>query len=344
MRRKTWSHFGLNAARIGYDTARARRLYEDLNDRLRQSPIVAGVAIVDKMPLIGSNRVGVSLAEDGDNNPPLHTVDDAVVSASYFQTMGIQILRGSTFDSTSLMSRDREAVVSRSMAAILWPSSDAIGHRFKVATTTYRVVGIASDAAANTLSRTTDAIAYLETQSLLSKQLVVRTTGSPAAIIAAMPEWVRQIDPRLSVTAERFENRIALHLLPARAVAGSTAVLGVLALTLAAIGVVGVVSFGLGQRRQEVAVRLAVGATGPQVVGLMMRQAARPIAIGIGVGLLLALGLAQVMRGFLYGLSPVDPVAYGAMAVILALTALASTWFPSRRAARVDPATVLRDS
>ena len=336
--------FQINASAIGYDTAQARRLYTTLIDRLRQLPTVAGVAMVGKLPLLSTNRMGVSLAEDAAPNPELHVVDVAFISGSYFSTMSMRIIRGSTFDSTALMSRDREAVVSEAMAERLWPSLEAIGHRFNAAGRTYRVVGIASNAAANTLARTNDAVAYLEPASPLGQQIVVRTTESPAGVIAALPAWLHEIDPRLNVQTERFENRIALHLLPARVVAGSTATLGALALVLAAIGVAGVVSFGLGQRRQEVAVRLAVGATGAQVVTLMMQQATRPIVIGIGAGLAIAIGIAQVMRGFLYGLSPADPATYALMATVLALTALVATWVPSRRAARVDPATVLRDS
>jgi predicted permease len=336
--------FALNASAIGYDTTRARLLYGTLIDRLRHSPDVAGVATVGKLPLLSTNRMGISLDEDRAADPELHVVDIAVVSGSYFSTMRMRVVRGTTFDSSALATREREAVVSQAMAARLWPAGDAIGRRFNAAGKTYRVVGIASNAAANTLARTDDAVAYLEAASPLGQQIVVRTVSSPAALIAVFPEWLHDIDPVLGTQAERFENRIALHLLPARLIAGSTATLGALALILAAIGVAGVVSFGLGQRREEVAVRLAVGATGSQVASLMMRQATRPIAIGIGLGMAVAMALGQVMRGFLYGLTPSDPVAFGLMAAVLALTALVATWLPSRRAARVDPARVLRDS
>jgi ABC-type antimicrobial peptide transport system permease subunit len=126
-------------------------------------------------------------------------------------------------------------------------------------------------------------------------------------------------------------------------VAASTATLGALALLLAAIGIAGVVSFGVGQRRREVAVRLAVGATAPQVVALMMRQGAKPILAGIAAGLVIAAVLAAVVRGLLFGVSPLDPLSYAMMISVLAVSGLLATYLPSRGAARIDPASTLRD-
>ena len=335
--------FSFNAGPLGYDTTRARVLYRTIIDRVRQSPGVVDAAIVDKLPLLATNRIGVSLDMDSAKDPKLHVVDDVVASASYFNTMGLRIVRGSTFDTTSLADRDREAVVSVAMASMLWGDGDPIGKRFNAANQWFRVVGVASNAATSSLDHVGAATAYLEVRSPLERWLVVRTVGSTAGVIAMVPAIARAFDPQLIATSERIEDRMALMLFPARLIAGSTATLGVLALVLAVVGVAGVVSFGLGQRRHEVAVRLAVGATGMEVVALMMRQVARPIVIGLALGLAIALGIGQVVRGFLFGASPLDPIAYAVVLLVLGLSALLAAYVPSRRAAAVDPASVLRE-
>jgi ABC-type antimicrobial peptide transport system permease subunit len=158
-----------------------------------------------------------------------------------------------------------------------------------------------------------------------------------------MAEWAREIDPQLTIRSQRFDDRIATELLPGRLVAAATGALGALALLLAAIGISGVVSFAVGQRRHELAVRLAVGATARDVVTLMMRQGGRPLLIGAGAGIVLAGIVAQVVRKVLYGVSPLDPVAYLAILVLLGGAGVAATYLPSRRAALIDPASTLRD-
>jgi putative ABC transport system permease protein len=265
------------------------------------------------------------------------------VSASYFRTMDMRIVRGSTFDTTSVPAGERPVVISGSLATILWPQQDALGQRLKSGDIWFRVVGIASEAAASSLERPAEPIVYFMAASPLDKQIVVRTSRSPAALIASVPAWARALDPALLVQSERFEDRIALVLLPGRLVAASTAALGALALLLAAIGIAGVVSFGVGQRRREIAVRLAVGASPRQVVTLMMRQGITPVIAGIGAGLALSVAIGFVVRGLLFGVSPLDPIAYVAMVALLALSALLATYVPSRRAAAVDPAWTLRD-
>jgi hypothetical protein len=257
--------------------------------------------------------------------------------------MGMRIVRGSTFDTAAAPGAERSVIVSGSLATILWPQQEPLGQRLKSGKYWFRVVGIASEAATSSLERAAEPTVYFQAMSPLERSIVVRTSSSPAALIAAVPGWARELDPALMVRSERFEDRIALVLLPGRFVATSTAVLGLLALLLAAIGIAGVVSFGVGQRRREIAVRLAVGASARQVVALMMRQGARPIVAGAASGLALAVAMGFVVRRLLFGVSPLDPIAYLAMAAPLAVTAFLATYLPSRRAAHIDPASTLRD-
>jgi predicted permease len=333
--------FSTNAGPLGYDAGRAGVVYRALMDRIRQAPGVVDVAFTARLPLLARNSGSVRVIRGNDS--ATYNVDVASVTASYFHTMDMRIVRGTTFDTVAAMGDERPVVVSGSLASKLWPGNDALGRRLESGGHWFRVVGIASDAASSSLSRPAETTIYFVATSPLEKQIVVRTSNSPTALIAAVPVWARAMDPALLVRSERFEDRISLVLLPARLVAGSTASLGALALVLAVIGIAGVVSFGVGQRRREVAVRLAVGATAQQVVVLMMRQGGTPIVAGIVVGIALAGVLARLVRGLLFGVSPLDPIAYAVMTGVLALSGVLATYVPSRRAARVDPATTLRD-
>jgi predicted permease len=333
--------FSTNAAPLGYDAERATILYRALMDRIRQVPGVVDVAIVGRLPLLGRNSAGIRV--DRGTDTAVYVPDVAAVSASYFHTMDMRIVRGSTFDTAAAPAAERPVVVSGSLAAILWPQQEPLGQRLKSGAFWFRIVGIASEAAASSLERPAEPIVYFMAASPLEKQIVVRTSRSPTALIAAVPAWARAIDPALLVQSERFEDRIALVLLPGRLVAASTAMLGALALVLAAIGIAGVVSFGVGQRRREVAVRLAVGASPQQVVALMMRQGFTPIVAGIGAGLAASIAVGFVVRGLLFGVSPLDPLAYAVMIALLTLSAFFATYVPSRRAATIDPASTLRD-
>ena len=334
--------FSTNAAPLGYDDGRANAVYGALMSRIRLTPGVADVALAARLPLLAHWSGGIELERDAGRHS-MHEVDMASVSGSYFSTMGMRIVRGNTFDSATVANGDGQVVISEAMAAKLWPGEDAIGQRFSYAGGWKRIVGVASNAATWSLGSTTASVAYLGTRTALEQQIVVRTTDSPAPLGAAVPVWARDLDPQLVVKVERLEDRIARELLPARLIAGAMASLGAMALLLATIGVGGVVSFGLGQRRREVAVRLAVGATGRQVVALMMRQGTTPIVAGIASGLCLAILIGQLVHSFLFGVSPLDPATYVGMIVTLAACGALATYLPSRGAAAVDPALTLRE-
>lgn len=333
--------FSINAAPLGYDAARAKVVYRELMERIRRTPGVADVALAARLPLRARQSGSLKVFRGTDSL--VYNTDVAVVSASYFRTMDMRIVRGTTFDTVSSAADDGQVVISGSLAAKLWGNAEPLGQRLESGGRWYRVVGIASEAAASSLERAAEPIVYYMATSALDKRIVVRTSNSPVGLISAVPVWARALDRALVVESERFEDRMALVLLPARLVAASTATLGALALVLAAIGIAGVVSFGVGQRRREVAVRLAVGATAQQVVALMMRQGATPIFAGIAAGLVIAGVLARVVRGLLFGVSPLDPLSYAMMIGVLAVSGLLATYLPSRGAARIDPASTLRE-
>ena len=334
----------LNLAQLGYDDARVKTTFDAVTTRIAAMPGVEGVGLVGQMPLLGRTTENILLPNAAaDTWTTKVTSGVAFASAGYLSAMNIRILRGQVFDDRLANEGDRGAVVSASLAAMLWPDSEAIGRRFRAAGHDFRVTGIAANARMISLSNESTPFAYLATPTTVANaQIVVHTSGSTIAIERAVPQLVEAIDPQIGVRVERFEDRLAKVLGPARIAGAVAAASGALALLLALVGIYGVVSYTVGQRASEIAVRLALGATPRGVVSLVVRQGARPVVAGIAVGIALAVLVSTALRGLLFGISPVDPLAYTAMAALLVGASLLAMYAPARRASRVDPAAVLR--
>jgi putative ABC transport system permease protein len=271
----------------------------------------------------------------------------AIVSPAYFTTMQIPIVAGRAFTDAELSAAEtvgQPIVVSEMLAHALWPSEPAVGKQLDVGRLRHIVVGVAANTRAVSLAEVTPflylpAIAGHDTR----LRIVVRGATSLVTLERFVPDWARALDPGIVADGERFTQRVKLELTPARITSGVAAAMGVLTMLLALVGIYGVVSFAVSQHTRDIAVRLALGDTQRGVVRLMMRQGSRPVIAGLVVGLVAALGLSQVIRGFLLGVSPLDPVAYLAMGGVLMLASLAAMYAPARHAASVNPALTLRD-
>ena len=326
--------------RLGYTEERARLVHEQLADRLRATPGVVEVANVEWLPLSGGS--GVRVANEARPDERVFVMTNAV-SASALATLRIPILRGRAFTAEEArLAEPRPAVISAAMARRLWPDTDALGTSFRVRGQWHVVVGIAGDLMAPTLDVSRIPTVYLPVESLLRARLLVRTAGPGGAITAAASDWARALDPAIVLRVEGMEARLDRALLAPRMFTAVAGGMGVLALLLALVGIYGVVSFAVTQRRREVAVRMALGATRAGVVGLMMRQGSGAAALGIALGVLLAAGASVALRALLFGMQPLDPAAYLAMIGAMAAAAMVAMYLPSRRAARVDPARELR--
>ncbi len=152
----------------------------------------------------------------------------------------------------------------------------------------------------------------------------------------------REIDPDVRATLGTIEENVRTALLPVRIASWSLSALGVLALVLASIGLFGVIAYSVGRRTREIAIRIALGAAPGRVLRLLLRQGLGPVAIGIGVGLILALVGGHLIRTMLYGLSPFDPITIGGVVAAVGAASWLAFWIPARRAATVQPAAVLR--
>ncbi len=348
------------------------RLARDVAARLAELPGVAGVAVraprgawVDSLgdsasaaarPAPGDPAdAGVYLvgdAPDAGARPRLAAPPETrVVSAGYFGVMGIALLRGRALTDDDRAGAPYVAVVSRELARALWPGRDPLGERLRVGRrgAPVRVVGVAADTrdprgGAHGTEVGPEPILYLSALQMAGRapEVLVRSPRDPAALAAAVRRAVGELDP---TQAPRVATLAAMARAGAQeigVVGGAMTALGACALALALLGTYGVVAYGVAQRTRELGVRAALGATTRDVVRLVVGDGMRVVAVGFAAGGALAVALAGALRTMLVGVSPLDPAAYLVVLPPFALLALVACWLPARRAARVDPAEILR--
>ena len=344
-------HVTVAEVRLGlqrYDAARAAAFVEELPRRLAQRPEVVSVSWTGILPLSGGESVETFEAEGytpGQGEHP--TVNVAVVGAGYFRTLRIPIAVGREFETADRAGTQAVAVVNEAMARRFWPGQSPIG-RLLTIDMPRRIVGIVKDSRFASLSSAAAPHAYapllqFPTAALDAQTLLVRAEADPAVVAGWVRSAIHDLDSSIPVTSvQPYDAVVAERLLPQRAGAALLGVFGVLALILAAFGIYAVVSYTVAQRTREVGIRIALGASPSEVRTLVVRQNAAPIAVGILAGIALAASAAPLLGGLLYGVPPLDPVAFGAATSLLGATGLLAAWVPARRASRVDPIAAIR--
>jgi hypothetical protein len=236
-------------------------------------------------------------------------------------------------------------VVTPAFARRFFGAREPLGQHFMSSTDSirYEVVGVASDVRSASLAELDGPYFYEAANPARAEgRLLLRTTGDPGALRAEVAGIVRSLDRKVVALVEPFEERLALWRRPAEVGALLASLLGLLAALVAVVGVYGVVSYAVSQRTREIGVRVALGAQRGDILRLVLRQGFAPVAIGAVIGLALAAGAGQVIRGALYGVSGLDPLAFLGMLGLLALAAGLAMLLPARRAVSVDPAVTLR--
>jgi hypothetical protein len=260
------------------------------------------------------------------------------VSSAYFSVTGIPLVRGRT---PSTVDDADEVVINESAARSLWPDADPLGRQVVwnrgEHERRYTVVGIARDVPVRSLT-TTEPVLYTPWRE--GGLLLVREAS--AAAIDRVRTIAQSIDPGANVSARPLAVDIRVALSDLSLGSQFAWALGGLALVLATVGAFGVFAYMVEERRREIGVRMALGATSANVVRTVVGGVRWPLVFGLGGGLILSMIAAQLLRGTLYGLSPFDPITYIGIAAILTVAALIATWIPARRATRIDPAVTLR--
>ena len=325
----------------GYNEARARAFYGALRERVQALPGVTAVSFTGRVPLMmGSSPNDITV--DGVTDVPVHI---ASVDVDYFPVLRLPLAQGRAFRQSDDERAPRVAVVNQTLARKLWPDGSAIGRTFRFRDTVTTIIGIAEDAKYASLDEITPAFVYFPLAQVWqpTQALLVRTATPPEQSGPALQQAVRSIDPLLPrprITTLRKATGIVL--LPQRAAAIVTGVLGAVGLLLAAVGLYGIMAFSAGRRTREIGIRVALGARRSNVLRMMVREGMQLAAAGILIGLILAAAAARLIEGWLFNVSPLDRVTFLAMPAIFIAVALVASYLPARRAAAADPLTALR--
>lgn len=329
----------------GYNGARTRAFTPDLLRRLREAPGISGASVSNAALLdLHGLPTGV-IAVAGYPFDGTAKIRYAYASPGHLQTLGMPLRAGTDLTPLERTDLPVDAVINERMAQLYWPGASPLGRKFIVNDTEYIVSGIVRDARYESLNEPPLPLAWLTVRSrtLVQPVLHIRSEGDPRAALGAVRDVLRQIDPSLPLLeirtlAQHVENNLIMQRMPAQMLA----FLGPLALVLAAIGLYAVIAYALAQRTREIGVRIALGSSANQVVGLMIWQGMRVVLIGGAAGWLVALAVGYFLQRRLVGVHFGEPAVYvGVPLLLLAVTALAC-WLPARRAARVDPMIALR--
>jgi predicted permease len=326
-----------------YDAARAQNLLADLTAGLDAAG-VGPFGFVSTEPL-GNGSFMTSLRLPGEGDDRARPIEIFRVSAGYFGTLKIPMTAGRGFVEAD--AGRNVAIVNESAARRYWPGDNPVGRTlFEGGGRSLEVIGVVRDAHVDT----PDEIAPLLFQPLVNAtdprgerlpKLVFDSRRGPS--IAAVTAIVNRLEPRARVTVTPLGERVDEWLAELSMAPLAASALGLFGLGLATVGMFGVFAYVVRQRTREIGIRIALGATRGQVMRLVLTGSSRAVIAGLAAGTLGAIGASQVLREWLYGLSPLDPLTYGGVAVLLAASAMAASYVPARRAARLDPAQALRE-
>jgi len=322
--------------------------FRELRERLAALPGVTHAALVNNPPLLGGSNGGFAI--EGRTFPPEETpnVWKRIVSPDYFATLGIPIVAGRAIDERDVAGAPPVLIVNQAFARRFFPGENPLGKRvaFNWDTTGFQeIVGVAKDAREQALDQPAEPAMYIAhaQRAETGMYLLVRTSGAAAGIIPQVRQAVAAIDRDRAISEVRTLEDVLDQTLARRRLAMSLfGAFSTLALFLAAVGLYAVISYSVQQRRREIGVRLALGARASQVAGTVVGRGVALIAAGAVVGALAALGLGRFLAALVFGVGTTDPATYAAVAGLLVGTALVASLVPALRAARVDPARVLR--
>jgi putative ABC transport system permease protein len=341
----------LALSRANPDTARVIGFFRELVERAEALPGVTAAAAVSYLPL-GADGARYAFSVEG--QPPLETqlrprTEFNVVTPGYFATMEIPLLQGRDLAERDRWESPAVVVVNQSLARRFWPNESAIGKRLTLGEPEeggwMTVVGVVGDVKQRSLATESRPQMYGSQAQvgLPEMALLVRTAMDPSALAPAIRGIVATLDPTVPVSDIRSLTRVkGASIATDRFRAIVLATFALVALALAAIGVYGVISYGVVQRSQEIGIRMALGARRAEIIRLVVGEGMLTVAVGIVLGVLAAAGLARFLASLLYAVQPDDPAIFVAISCLIAAVALAACVLPARRAMQVDPAGTLR--
>jgi putative ABC transport system permease protein len=329
-----------------------RAFFQQTLERIKALPGVSSVGAVDVLPLGGGVRSATFVIEGrqrGLDQAPPHS-DIRTIAPGYFQTMKIPLRTGRDFTEQDHADAARVAMIDETLAQLYWAGEDPIGKRldlqFESDEPVWReIIGVVGRIKNKGLdAEYKGQIFYPIAQAKgTSLYLVARTATDPLSLVSAVRGAIRTIDPDQPVyRAMTMEQVVADAVAQPRLTTLLLTVFAALAVVLAVVGIYGVMSYAVVQRKSEIGIRMALGAQVGAVLSLVIRQGMRLVLVGMAMGLVASFALTRLMVNLLFGISPTDPLTFAALALLLASVSLLACYLPARRATKVDPLVALR--
>jgi predicted permease len=345
-------NLGMNTQNIGFDQARSRQFYRELEDRVRALPGVESASLASSVPMgyLGKSDRVYPEGRISSNSEPAPVVSFAVVDPPYFQTLKVPVIRGRAFAAGDSEKSPPVAIVNEAMARRLWPNQDPIGKRFRAGNALAKlieIIGVARQGKYGSPAEDPASFFYLPQAQAptLYRVLQIRAAYDPGAFVRLVEEQIHGLAPGLPVFGvETMEQTLegGNGLLLFRIGANLTAALGFLGLALALVGVYGVISYVAAQRTHEIGVRMALGANRRDILKLVLRQGLVLVGAGVMAGLVLAFVVTRSLDRLLVGVAPGDPLILSLVAILLLAVGLMASYIPARRAMKIEPIKALK--
>jgi len=341
----------LSPTLLGYENEQSRQFYRQVLERVSHVPGVDAVSYAQTLPLGDSSNSTGPVLKEGETlakGSAGRVIMTNIVSPGYFKTMQIPILDGRDFDDRDQPKTQRVIIVNQKMAEQLWPGESAVGKRIFMGADSHEaseVVGVVKTGKYRALAEDPKPFFYYSMGQLRPRPMamVVRASVDPRSLVGAIRTEVQAIDRRVPLSGVKTMDDHKTYALWAPNMAASFSVaFAVVAILLSAVGLYSVMAYVVSQRTREVGIRMALGANRRDVMKMITRQGMRLAAVGVVIGLLLALALAQVLSSLLIGISGYDVTTFILVPALLSVVALLACYLPARRATKVDPLIALR--
>jgi predicted permease len=337
----------------GYSPEQLNALYDRILTRLDALPGVQSASLSGTPPL-HRGTWGSPIDLDGRRTPPTEDISTLLnrVSPGYFETIGTPLLRGRTIHAEDHADALKSAVVNKTFADRYFPGGDAVGHSFTIAdpeaSGVWHIVGVVRDSKHSSPAEKPEPFAWLAATQLTGNNqycyaIEIRSVGDPHKAAGEVRAALAEVDADLPILEmQTMEEQVDSLIDQQRFVSKLASVFAVLALTLACIGLYGVMTYSVVRRTTELGVRMALGAPQAVLLWMVLRESLALLIIGVALGLPLSLAATQAIKAGLFGVSPADPLTLVAAVLVLSAALLAGSWIPARRATRIDPMVALR--
>jgi predicted permease len=342
--------FITNPGQAGYGEPQTNAFYQDVRERVARLPGVESVSWASNMPLFARPVDGLQIEGRPQGSPTENSTTIVnTVGRGYFETAGVVIEKGREFTDLDRPTSLPVAIVNEKLAQDHWPGEDALGKRVQLPGEQQmrEIVGIARTANYSSWGEPPQRCVYvpMEQNHLPAMTLYVRSTGDPAQMVSSVGREINAAGPQVLVSGIRTGQQVIDgSLFPARIGVALLSVFGLLALGLASIGLYGILAYAVNQRQREIGLRMALGASQPSVLRMIVKQGMSLVAIGVVIGFAAALLVGRVLSRMLYGVGAADPVSLAGAAFVLGAVALVACYLPARWATRVDPLVALRQA